>query len=59
MTHVESFLKLLNISPLSAQYTYSVFMFVVNNSNLFLDNANLYSIKKEVIAVTFIPLHVT
>jgi len=42
MTHVESFLKLLNIFPLSAQYIYSLFMFVVNNSNLFLHNADLY-----------------
>jgi len=43
MTHVESFLKLLKILPLSAQYIYSLFMFVVINCNLFLDNADLYS----------------
>jgi hypothetical protein len=42
MTHVENFLKLLKILPLSAQYIYSLFMFVVNNRNLFLDNAALY-----------------
>ena len=36
------FFKLLKILPLSAQYIYSVLMFVVNNRNLFLDNANWY-----------------
>jgi hypothetical protein len=45
MTHVESFFKLLKILPLSAQYTNSLLMFVVNNRNLFLDNAELYTIK--------------
>jgi hypothetical protein len=39
------FSKLLKILPLSAQYIYSVLMFVVNNRNLFLDNAELYTIK--------------
>jgi hypothetical protein len=39
------FFKLLKILPLSAQYIYSLLMFVVNNRNLFLDNADLYSIK--------------
>ena len=38
------FFKLLKILPLSAQYIYSLLMFVVNR-NLFLDNADLYSIK--------------
>jgi hypothetical protein len=33
------FFKMLNILPLFAQYIYSLFMFVVNNRNLFLDNA--------------------
>jgi len=41
MTHVENF----KILPLSSQYIYSLFMFVVNNRNLFLDNAELYTIK--------------
>ena len=39
------FLKLLKILPLSAHYIHSLLMFVVNNRNLFLDNADLYSIK--------------
>jgi hypothetical protein len=39
------FLKLLKILPLSAQYIYSLFMFVINNRDLFLDNAELYTIK--------------
>jgi len=39
------FLKILKILPLSAQYIYSLLMFVVNNRNLFLDNAELYTIK--------------
>jgi hypothetical protein len=39
------FFKLLKILPLSAQYIYSLLMFVVNNRNLFLDNAELYTIK--------------
>ena len=39
------FFKLLKILPLSAQYIYSLLMFVVNNKNLFMDNADLYSIK--------------
>ena len=38
------FFKLLKMLPLSAQYTYSLLMFVVNNRNLFLGNADLYSI---------------
>ena len=37
--------KLLKILPLPAQYIYSLLIFVVNNRNLFLDNADLYSIK--------------
>jgi len=45
MTHVESFFELLKILPLSAQYIYSLVMFVVNNRNLFFDNAELYTIK--------------
>jgi hypothetical protein len=39
------FFKLLKILPLSAQYIYSLSMFVVNNRNLFLDDAELYTIK--------------
>jgi len=39
------FFKILNILPLSAQYIYSLLMFVANNRNLFLDNAELYTIK--------------
>ena len=39
------FFKILRILPLSAQYIYSLLMFVVNNRNLFLDNAELYTIK--------------
>jgi hypothetical protein len=39
------FFKILNILPLSTQHTYSLLMFVVNNRNLFLDNAELYTIK--------------
>ena len=31
--------------PLSAQYIYFLLMFVVKNRNLFLDNAELYTIK--------------
>jgi hypothetical protein len=31
--------------PLSAQYIYSLLMFVVHNRNLFLENAELYTIK--------------
>jgi len=45
MTHVETFLKSKKMLPLSDQYIYSVLMFVVNNRNLFLDNAELYTIK--------------
>jgi hypothetical protein len=37
--------KLLKILPLSAQYIYSLLMFVVNNRNLFLDNVDLYSVQ--------------
>ena len=37
------FFKLLKILPLYAQYIYSLLMFVVNNRNLFLGNADLYS----------------
>jgi hypothetical protein len=40
------FFKLLKILPLSAQYIYSLLMFVVSKRNLFLDNAELYSVKK-------------
>jgi len=39
------FFKLPKILPLSAQYIYSLLMFVVNNRNLFLDNVELYTIK--------------
>jgi len=39
------FFKILKILPLSAQYIYSLLMFVVNNRNLFLVNAELYTIK--------------
>jgi len=39
------FFKLLKILPLSGQYIDSLLMFEVNNRNLFLDNADLYSIK--------------
>jgi hypothetical protein len=35
----------LKILPSSAQYIYSLLMFVVNNRNFFLDNADLDSIK--------------
>ena len=38
-------MAILKILPLSAQYIYSLLMFVVNNRNLFLDNAELYTIK--------------
>jgi hypothetical protein len=44
MTHEESCFKLLKVLPLSAQYIYSLLIFVVNNRNLFLDNADFYSI---------------
>jgi hypothetical protein len=37
--------KLLKILPLSAQYIYSLLMYMVNTRNLFLDNADLYLIK--------------
>ena len=39
------FFNLLKILPLSAQYIYSLLMFVVNNRNLILDNTELYTIK--------------
>jgi hypothetical protein len=39
------FFKLLKILPLSAQYIYSLLMFVVNNRNLFLYIAELFTIK--------------
>jgi hypothetical protein len=39
------FCKLLKILPLSAQYIYSLLMFVASNENLFLDNLDLHSIK--------------
>jgi len=39
MTHVESSFKLVKKLPLSGQYIYSLLMFVVNNINLFFDNA--------------------
>jgi len=39
------FFKLLKILPLSSQYIYSLLMFVVNNRNLFWDNAELYTTK--------------
>jgi len=44
MIHVESFFKLLKVLLLYAQYVYSLLMFVVNR-NLFLDSAELYTIK--------------
>jgi len=37
--------EFLKILPSSVQYTYSLLMFVVNNRNLFLDNAELYTTK--------------
>jgi len=43
-SHTE-FFKLLKILPLSAQYIYSLLMFIVNNRNLFLDTAELYTTK--------------
>jgi len=39
------FFKILKILPLYAEYIYSLLMFVVNKRNLFLDNAELYTIK--------------
>jgi len=39
------FFKLLKILTLNAQYIYSLIRFVVNNRNLILDNAELYSTK--------------
>ena len=39
------FFKILKILPLSIQYIYSLLLFVANNINLFLDNAELYTIK--------------
>jgi len=39
------FFNLLKLLPLSVQYIYSLLMFVVNNRNLFFDNADLYSVK--------------
>jgi len=39
------FFKILKILPLSAQFIYSLLMSVVNNRNLLLDNAELYTIK--------------
>jgi hypothetical protein len=39
------FFKLLKILPLSAQYIYSLVLFIINNRNLFFDNAELYTIK--------------
>jgi hypothetical protein len=39
------FFKLLKILPLSAQYIYSLLVFVVINRNLFLDNEELHTIK--------------
>ena len=36
------FFKPLKILPLSAQYIYSLLMFVVNNRNLFLDTAKMH-----------------
>jgi hypothetical protein len=39
------FFKILKILPISAQYIYSLLMFVVNNRNLFLDKAEMYTIK--------------
>jgi len=37
------FFELIKILPSSAQYIYSLLMFVVNNRNLFLDNAEWYT----------------
>ena len=45
LNSVNRFLEISNILPLSAQYIYSLLMFVINNRNLFLDNAELYTIK--------------
>jgi hypothetical protein len=39
------YFKLLKGLPLCAQYIYSLLMFIVNNRNLFLGNAELYMIK--------------
>jgi hypothetical protein len=39
------FFKILKILPLFAQYIYSLLMFAVNNRNVFLNNAELYTIK--------------
>jgi hypothetical protein len=39
------FFKLLKILTLSAQYIYSLVMFIVNNRNLFLDHAELYTLR--------------
>jgi hypothetical protein len=39
------FFKILNILPFSAQYIYSLLMFVVKNRNLYLDNEELHTIK--------------
>jgi len=50
------FFKILKILPFNAQYIYSLLMFVVNNRNLFLDNAELYTIKKGIV-ITYIPLY--
>ena len=52
------FFKLLKILPLSAQYICSLLVFVVNNRNLFLDNAECTQ-QKLGIAITYIPLYLT
>jgi hypothetical protein len=54
------FFKILKILPFHAQYIYSLLMFVVNNRNLFWDNADLYSIKTRNRYNLYLPLpHLT
>ena len=54
------FFKLLQILPLSAQHIYSLLIFVVNNKNLLMDNADLYAIKTRNIYNLHLPsLHLT
>jgi len=50
--------EFLKILPLSVHYTHSLLMFVVNNINLFLDNAELYTINLGIV-LTYIPLYLT
>jgi hypothetical protein len=54
------FFKQLKILPLCAQYIYSLLMFVVNNRNLFLNNADLYPTKTRNNYNLYLPLpHLT